>query len=113
LLLDAPAQVAVCHYIHLNAVRAGLVEASILESYEASSFHQLWYPRKRWKYGVYDTCLGLPNPLPDNPRGRLQYRQYLDWVDANAQEKEKQRELHRLLKIMKHWTDPFVPSPSL
>ena len=31
----------------------------------------------------------MPTPLADNPQGRLQYRQYLDWVNANAQEKEK------------------------
>jgi putative transposase len=89
LLLDADARVGVCHYIHLNPVRAGLVAANELERFEASSFHQLMHPLKRWGYGVYDTCLALPNALTDNPDGRLQYRQYLEWLSGNEREKEQ------------------------
>ena len=48
ILLDAEVIAAVCHYIHLNPVRAGIVEAADLHKYIDSSFYQLWYPRKRW-----------------------------------------------------------------
>ena len=47
ILLDGDALGAVCHYIHLNPVRAGLVEASSLEQYKDSSFSHLWYPSRR------------------------------------------------------------------
>jgi len=50
ILLDGEAVGAVCHYIHLNPVRAGLTDVEQLESYVASSFTRLWYPRRRWRF---------------------------------------------------------------
>ncbi len=37
----------VCHYIHLNPVRAGILPVSELRRYAASSYPYLWRPRQR------------------------------------------------------------------
>src|SRR5882672_9133694 len=37
----------VCHYIHLNPVRAGLVEVGGLREYRHSSYWYLWLPKAR------------------------------------------------------------------
>jgi putative transposase len=89
LVLDEDARLAVCHYIHLNAVRAGIVGVQQLQDYEPSSFHQLWYPQKRWSFGEYTTCLGLTNRLEDDAEGRLHYRQYLEWVSSSEKEQQE------------------------
>ena len=58
ILLDGDALGAVCHYIHLNPVRAGLVEPSALQTYRNSSFARFWYPmdRKASLYGRAILC---------------------------------------------------------
>jgi putative transposase len=70
----------VCHYIHLNPVRAGLVAAGELEHYDASSFHQLWYPSKRWAFLDVSKALSWAGGLADTPLGRGSYRDYLAWL---------------------------------
>ncbi len=77
LLLDGDALGPVCHYIHLNPARAGIVEPGTLEAYEDSSFHQLWHPRRRWAFVDYETCLESAGGLADKPKGRALYRDYL------------------------------------
>lgn len=47
ILLDGGAVGPVCHYINLNPVRAGLIEAAKLEDYPESSFAHLWRPQMR------------------------------------------------------------------
>ena len=89
LLLDGEAIGAVCHYIHLNPVRAGLVKASELEQFADSSFHQLWYPRKRWPFGVYTTSLECVGDLADKPKGRRLYRDYLGCLSEDDEEKKR------------------------
>ena len=89
LVLDEDARLAVCHYIHLNPVRAGIVEVEHLQDFEPSSFHQLWYPQKRWHFGDYTTCLGLSNRLADDRQGHLQYRQYLEWLSNSRKEQQE------------------------
>ncbi len=89
ILLDGDAIGTVCHYIHLNPVRAGLVTAQQLQEYRDSSFHQLWYPRKRWSFYVWDTCLGSAGGLEDKPKDRKLYRDYLDWLSESEPERKK------------------------
>lgn len=89
LLLDGEAIGAVCHYIHLNPVRAGLIDAEKLEGFADSSFHQLWHPRKRWSFGVYDTCLESAGGLADKPKGRRLYRDYLQWLTNDDAEQKR------------------------
>ena len=89
ILLDADALGAVAHYIHLNPVRAGLVAAEQLEDYQASSFHQLWYVKKRWSYSVFDDCLYSAGGLKDSPKGHRLYRNYLGWLSSEDKEQKR------------------------
>ena len=89
ILLDGEALGPVCHYIHLNPVRAGLVAAAELEKYAASSFHQLWYPSKRWSFLEGSTALSGAGGLEDTPMGRRNYRNYLEWLSQEDAEKKR------------------------
>ena len=53
------------------------VEPGALQTYEDSSFHQLWQPRRRWAFVDYGTCLESTGGLADKPKGRALYRDYL------------------------------------
>jgi len=89
LLLSEEAIGPVCHYINLNPVRAGLVAAGELQSYASSSFHQLWYPSKRWDFVNYETGLECAGGLTDTPAGRRRYRQHLGVVAGDESEQER------------------------
>lgn len=89
ILLDADAVGPVCHYIHLNPVRAGLVAAPELEKYAASSFHQLWYPTKRWPFLVSSTAMEKAGGLADTPKGRRSYCDYLAWLSEDDPERKR------------------------
>ena len=80
ILLDGGALGPVCHYIHLNPVRAGIVEAGKLEDYPHSSFHQLANKGKRWPFCDYTTALDAAGHLADTPKGREMYKAYLAWL---------------------------------
>ena len=80
ILLDGDAVGSVCHYIHLNPVRAKLVDCSELQAYEPSSFNRLWYVRKRCAYESFEVCLESAGGLKDSPAGRRLYRDYLCWL---------------------------------
>jgi REP element-mobilizing transposase RayT len=89
ILLDMDAIGPVAHYIHLNPVRAGLVGADQLESFESSSFHQLWFKKKRWSFGVFECCLDAAGGLADTPKGRRLYRDYLNWLTIEEGEQKR------------------------
>jgi putative transposase len=69
----------VCHYIHLNPVRAGLVAVNQLGTYRHSSYWYLWKPRVRPEFLDLSTALAEAGELVDNRQGWEQYRQYLTW----------------------------------
>ena len=89
ILLDSEGVGAVSHYIHLNPVRAGLIQAQALEGYEGSSFHQLWYPSKRWGFSDFDCCLDAAGGLKDTRAGKRSYREYLDWLSTADEERRR------------------------
>lgn len=89
ILLDGDAVGAVCHYIHLNPVRAGLVQCSELEKYPHSSFHQLWNSKERWRFCDYSTALDAAGHLADTQEGRRLYRDYLGWLCEEDEERKK------------------------
>jgi REP element-mobilizing transposase RayT len=89
LLLDGDAVGAVCHYIHLNPVRANLVNSDELQTYEASSFNRLWHVSRRRSYENFELCLGAAGGLKDNRRGRSFYRDYLAWLSEEAGERKR------------------------
>jgi len=88
ILLDADALGAVCHYIHLNPVRAKLVDCCDLQNYGPSSFHRLWHPRKRRAHESFRASFSSAGGLKDSPAGRLLYRDYLSCLSEDEAEKK-------------------------
>lgn len=80
---DATRLAWLCHYIHLNPVRAGLVPEASLETYRWSS---LWYvtePKRRPSVLDIAPALEGADELDDTPAGRRNYVAYLRWLQAD------------------------------
>ena len=73
----------VCHYLHLNPVRAGLVPVENLQTYRASSYWHLWQ-RKRPAGLRVETALAEAGGLADTPAGRQAYAKFLAWQAAEG-----------------------------
>ena len=76
----------VCHYIHLNPVRAGLVAAAQANRYPWSSLPKFaQVARPGWLDST--TALADAGCLPDTPAGWQRYGQYLEYLacDPTAQ----------------------------
>ncbi len=69
----------VCHYIHLNPVRAGILPVSRLSDYRYSSYHYLKYPSLRPPFLQPTVPLATAGGLTDSPAGRDRYAAYLEW----------------------------------
>jgi REP element-mobilizing transposase RayT len=69
----------VCHYIHLNPVRAGIVSAAQLKEYRYSSYWYLQQTKIRPDFFNPGTALHEAGELADTPAGRRQYGDYLAW----------------------------------
>ena len=67
-----------CHYIHLNPVRAEVVTVARLREFRDSSY---WYLEEKERPACLDmqTALVHAGGLADNRRGWKLYAQYLDW----------------------------------
>ena len=74
---------AVCDYIHLNPVRAGIVEPVNLLSYRHSSYRFL-QQKKRPGFLRVETALSAAGGLADSARGRDVYAKYLAWQAAEG-----------------------------
>jgi len=74
----------VCHYIHLNPVRAGVVSVGRLQEYRFSSYWQLWHPAARPPFLQVTTALEHAGGFPDTPLGRKHYVEYLAWQAASG-----------------------------
>jgi len=85
----------VCHYIDLNPVRAGVVKLDRLETHVHGSYRRLQDPRQRPVWQQAATALQGAGGLPDTPRGRAAYREYLRWVmdEVKAGREEHYRQL--------------------
>lgn len=68
-----------CHYIHLNPVRAGLVTVPDLSDYRHGSYAFMSQPAGRPPFLRVETALIEAGELPDSPAGRRCYRDYLEW----------------------------------
>ena len=99
----------VSHYIHLNPVRAGIVECPDLQKYRESSFHKLWYPGKRWACEDFTMFLQAAGNLVDKPAGRRSYRDYLEWLSEQDEEKKKMG-FENMLKGWVKGSDDFKQS---
>jgi len=69
----------VCHYIHLNPVRAGMVPVDQLKAYRSSSYWYLWEKKARPACLVAGTALADAGDLQDESRGWKLYADYLTW----------------------------------
>lgn len=69
----------VCHYIHLNPVRAGLVEVGRLRDHRFSSYWYLWQPKTRPACFQPQYTLQAVGGLTDSPAGWRSYADYLAW----------------------------------
>ena len=69
----------VCHYIHLNPVRAGVTPMERLTGYRASSFWYLNRKAERPGFLRVETALEEAGGLPDNRSGWRAYEKYLAW----------------------------------
>ena len=74
----------VCHYIHLNPVRAGILPVSELRQYPAVSYSYLWRPRQRPGFLRFDEILRDVGGLPDTATGWHCYADFLAWQAAEG-----------------------------
>lgn len=72
----------VCHYIHLNPVRAGVLPAAQLPVYRWSSLRRFMSPAPRPAWLVPATVLLASGDLPDHPEG---WRRYCDYLGVLAE----------------------------
>jgi len=75
---------ALLHYVHLNPVRAGMVDVAGLRKYRWSSFWYLHHPSKRPDFMDLSGCLEAAGGLSDTSAGRKKYREYLAWLSADS-----------------------------
>jgi putative transposase len=68
-----------CHYIHLNPVRAGVVGVEELGGYRYASYWYLSRPQERPAFLRVGTALAAAGGLADTPAGHRSYAQYLQW----------------------------------
>ena len=69
----------VCHYLHLNPVRAGIVTLEELRSYRHSSYWYLRQPKARPAFLELRTALIEAGELADTIAGWRKYEDYLAW----------------------------------
>ncbi|WP_221032104.1 transposase [Actomonas aquatica] len=72
-----------CHYIHLNPLRAGLCTAARLAEYRWSSLWYLDQPRNRPAALRVDVALRGAGNLRDRPADRRSYLDYLRWLQTD------------------------------
>ena len=88
-----------CHYIHLNAVRAGIVDVSRLAGYRYSSYYWLNNRKGRRAFLSFDAFLEGSGGLKNTVAGRRKYGQYLAWLN----EDEPQQEAYFFERMSKGW----------
>lgn len=69
-----------CHYIHLNPVRAKLCAVADLADWAWSSFYWLKQPKLRAGWYTPVAALEHAGGLTDTPKDRAKYQDYLAWI---------------------------------
>jgi len=88
---------AVCHYIHLNPVRASVVTVSKLSGWAWTSLQALQTVSRRPRWFSPEAALAHAGGLRDTPVGRKRYVDYLGWLQEDDFGK-KSLEFDRLSK---------------
>lgn len=94
--VETDATGAVCHYIHLNPVRAGIVEMAALSNWPWTSVATLRSGRRPDWFSP-EAALEHAGGLEDTPAGRKLYLAYLDWLQ-NDETGRNQLNFDRLSK---------------
>jgi putative transposase len=81
---------SLCHYIHLNPVRAKLRTVTALPAYAWTSLRWLLEPRNRPAWYLPQPCLDHAGELTDTPVGRRRYLEYLAWLAGDESAREQQ-----------------------
>ena len=68
-----------CHYIHLNPVRADIVPVARLDDYRHGSYWFLRRPGRRPKFLCLEAALATAGGLNDSTAGHTSYEAYLEW----------------------------------
>lgn len=82
---------SVCHYIHLNPVRAHLCSTTALDSYPWTSLPWIHQPRRRPDWYDPAPALRQAGGLLDLPAGHRKYSEYLGWLAEDKPEQKRQR----------------------
>jgi REP element-mobilizing transposase RayT len=80
-----------CHYIHLNPLRAKLRTLQALPAYPWTSLRWLMEPKSRPGWYRPEPALAHAGELADTPRGRANYLAYLAWLAEDEQAQKAQR----------------------
>ncbi len=88
-----------CHYLHLNPVRAKLTLIDELNNYRWSSYWYLRNRKQRPAVLTLEDCLVSAGGLRDNSSGWRRYAQYLKWL----QEDEPARKKMEFARMSKGW----------
>jgi len=80
LVVDPDGLGALCHYIHLNPVRARLCDVDGLPEWKWSSMGWLGRPKSRPPWYRPQAALEHAGALADTPAGRRKYADYLRWL---------------------------------
>ena len=89
-LLVGPGAVGpVCHYIHLNPVRAGAVKPEELGRWPWGSASVLLDPERRPPWFSPEAALSHAGDLADTPQGRKRYLDYLACLQEDAPEQRR------------------------
>jgi REP element-mobilizing transposase RayT len=75
---------AVCHYIHLNPVRARVAGMDALGAWPWTSVPALLNPRRRAQWFSPEPALAHAGGLSDTPADRRRYLAYLRWLQADG-----------------------------
>jgi len=74
---------ALCHYIHLNPVRASICTLETLAQWPWSSLFGLLQPKLRAKWFAAEAALAQAGNLADTAAGRRKYLEYLAWLSED------------------------------
>lgn len=72
-----------CHYIHLNPIRAKVCPLDQLATWQWSSLSWLMQPKARRPWFSAEAALNHAGGLADTPTGRSKYLKYLDWLQED------------------------------
>ncbi len=80
-----------CHYIHLNPVRAKLLAVAGLPAYRWASVSWLLEPKRRPEWFHPEPALEHAGGLADTAAGRRKYLEYLGWLAEDGPAQKAQR----------------------